>query len=235
MVVLAVTAHPDDMEFYCAGTLLKCRERGDEVFVCTVNNGNMGHVEIMPDELEKIRRDECIESCKIAGFHYIPAGIGDLQSYHQCREHKDIMVDIFRQVNPDLILIHHPHDYMGEHNTASALAFDASFMATCPHYETNYPAIDKIAPIYYMGSSCYIGDFKPTEYVDITSVYETKLKMLLCHRSQEEWLRVHDGVDYTDELRITSEFSGMQCKAKYAEAFEPCLVAHRIVPYRMLP
>ena len=37
MRVLAITAHPDDMEFMCAGTLLKCKARGDEVFVCTIN------------------------------------------------------------------------------------------------------------------------------------------------------------------------------------------------------
>ena len=56
MRVLAITAHPDDMEFMCAGTLLKCKARGDEVFVCTINNGNMGHLEIMPDELAEIRK-----------------------------------------------------------------------------------------------------------------------------------------------------------------------------------
>ena len=123
---------------------------------------------------------------------------------------------------------------MGDHNTASALAFDASFMATCPHYETKYPAIDKIAPIYYMGTGSDFG-FAPTEYVDITDVFDTKVKMLLEHKSQEEWLRLHDGVDYTEELRLTAEFRGMQCKCKYAEAFMPCLVAHRIVSKRLLP
>ena len=234
MVVLAVTAHPDDMEFYCAGTLLKCKQRGDEVWVCTVNNGSMGHVVIMPDELAEIRKKEAENACRLGGFNYITADIGDLQSYHQNREHKDRMVDIFRQVNPDLIFIHHPNDYMGDHNTASALAFDASFMATCPHYETKYPAIDKIAPIYYMGTGSDI-NFAPTEYVDITDVFDTKVKMLLEHKSQEEWLRLHDGVDYTEELRLTAEFRGMQCKCKYAEAFMPCLVAHRIVSKRLLP
>ena len=234
MVVLAVAAHPDDIEFHFAGTLLKCKQRGDEVWICTVNNGSMGHAVIMPDELAEMRKKEAANSCKIAGFNYITADIGDLQSYYQSREHKDIMVDIFRQVNPDLIFIQKPNDYMCDHVAASHLAFDASFMATCPHYETKYPAIDKIAPIYYMGTASEVG-FNPTEYVDITDVYETKIKMLMCHESQEVWLREHDNVDYTNECRILSEFRGMQCKVKYAEAFEPCLVAHRIVPYRMLP
>ncbi len=234
MRVLAVAAHPDDIEFHCAGTLLKCKARGDEVFVCTVNNGSMGHQVIMPDELAKIRVEEARRSCEMAGFHYLTADIGDLQSYYQSREQKDIMVDIFRQADPDLIFIQSPDDYMCDHIAASKLAFDAAFMATVPHYETKYPATSKIAPIYYMGTAAEV-NFIPTEYVDITEFYDMKIKMLKCHESQEVWLREHDNVDYTEECRILSEFRGMQCKVKYAEAFAPCLVSHRLVPYRMLP
>lgn len=234
MRVLAVAAHPDDVEFHCAGTLLKCKQRGDEVFVCTVNNGNMGHEEIMPDELAQIRRAEAQKACDLAGFHYLPANIGDLQSYYQNREHRDLIVDIFRQANPDLIFIHHPNDYMCDHVAASKLAFDAAFVASCPHYITKYPAISNLAPIYYMTTAAEMG-FIPTEYVDITDVYEKKIQMLLCHESQEKWLREHDNVDYTNECRIMSEFRGMQCKVKYAEAFAPCLVSHRITTKRVLP
>ena len=58
MNVLAIGCHPDDIEISCCGTLAKCVDRGDRVVVCHVANGNMGHVEIMPDELKKIRRKE---------------------------------------------------------------------------------------------------------------------------------------------------------------------------------
>ncbi|MBQ7897683.1 MAG: PIG-L family deacetylase [Clostridia bacterium] len=234
MRVLAITAHPDDMEFMCAGTLLKCKARGDEVFVCTINNGNMGHMVIMPDELRDIRRAEAQKSCDMAGFTYLPADIGDLCSYYQSKEQKDILVDIIRQADPDLLIIPDPEDYMCDHVAASKLAFDAAFMATCPHYFTKYPATDKITPIYYMATAAGI-NFNPTEYVDITEFYEKKLQMLHCHESQEIWLRDHDGVDYTKECRILSEYYGLQCHKDYAEAFRPCLVSHRIVTERMLP
>ena len=42
MRVLAIGAHPDDLEFMCAGTLLKCRDRGDEIFVAMTTSGNTG-------------------------------------------------------------------------------------------------------------------------------------------------------------------------------------------------
>lgn len=234
MRVLAITAHPDDMEFMCAGTLLKCKARGDEVFVCTVNNGNMGHLEIMPDELAEIRRAEAKKACDLAGFTYLYCDIGDLCSYYQSKEQKDKLVDIIRQANPDLMIIPDPDDYMCDHVAASKLAFDAAFMATVPHYITKYPAIDNITPIYYMSNAAGI-NFTPTEYVDITDFYEKKLEMLHCHESQEIWLRDHDGVDYTKECRVLAEFYGLHCKADYAEAFRPCLVSHRLRSYRVLP
>ena len=234
MRVLCITAHPDDMEFHCAGTLLECRDRGDEVFVCTINNGSMGHLVIMPDELSKIRTAEAQKSCDLAGFTYLPADIGDLQSYYQSREQKDIIVDIIRRADPDLLLIHDPNDYMCDHVAASKLAFDAAFMATVPHYITKYPAIDKICPIYYMATDSGI-NFTPTEYVDITPYYDKKIEMLRCHESQDSWLREHDGIEYTNDCRILAEFYGMQCKVQYAEAFRPCLVDHRLRTYRTLP
>ena len=143
-------------------------------------------------------------------------------------------IDIIRQANPDLLIIPDPDDYMCDHIAASKLAFDAAFMATVPHYITKYPAIDNITPIYYMATAAGI-NFTPTEYVDITDVYEKKLEMLHCHESQEVWLRDHDGVDYTKECRILSEYYGLHAHVDYAEGFRPCLVAHRIRTERVLP
>ncbi len=234
MRVLAITAHPDDMEFMCAGTLLKCKARGDEVFVCTINNGSMGHLEMTPEETRNTRRAEAQRACDIAGFTYLPCDIGDLESYYQSREQKDLLIDIIRQAKPDLMILTDPEDYMCDHVAASKLAFDAAFMATVPHYYTKYPAIDDITPIYYMATAAGV-NFTPTEYVDITDVYDKKMEMLHCHESQESWLRDHDGVDYTKECRILSEYYGNQCHCDYAEGFRPCLVAHRLRPYRMLP
>jgi LmbE family N-acetylglucosaminyl deacetylase len=44
MRVLAIGAHPDDIEIACSGTLAKCVKRGDTVIVCHVSSGNLGHV-----------------------------------------------------------------------------------------------------------------------------------------------------------------------------------------------
>lgn len=49
--VLCISCHPDDMEIACAGTLLKCKKRGDRVVVCHLSSGNLGHEIIPPAEL----------------------------------------------------------------------------------------------------------------------------------------------------------------------------------------
>ena len=78
MRVLAIGAHPDDIEIACAGTLLKCRERGDEVFVCHLSNGDLGHEIIQPDELGLMRRQEAQNAGKLGGFTVIWGGFTDL-------------------------------------------------------------------------------------------------------------------------------------------------------------
>ena len=110
----------------------------------------------------------------LAGFNYITADIGDLQSYYQSREHKDIMVDIFRQVNPDLIFIQKPNDYMCDHVEVSKLVQNASFSASCPHYEMDLGPACKVTPLFYM-ENYHLVDCEPTEYVDITDELELKL------------------------------------------------------------
>ena len=68
MNVLAISCHPDDMEIACAGTLLKCKERGDRVVICHLSSGNLGHVIIPPDELTQMRAREAERSGALAGF-----------------------------------------------------------------------------------------------------------------------------------------------------------------------
>lgn len=81
MNVLAISCYPDDMEIFCAGTLLKCLKRGDKVTVCHVCNGSMGHMVIMPEELQQIRIQEAKNSCALAGFEVITCDISDLMVY----------------------------------------------------------------------------------------------------------------------------------------------------------
>ena len=234
MNVLAISCHPDDMEIECAGTLLKCKARGDNVTVCHVANGNMGHFSIMPEELGKMRIQEAQDSAKIAGFKVITLNIGDLRVYENSLEQMNSVVRVIREAQPDFIITHSPKDYMVDHRAVSKLVFDASFVASVPHYEPELGPAAKTTPIYYMETSGSF-QFDPTEFVDVTDFIDTKISMLMCHKSQYVWLMEHDNLNVEEETRIKAGFRGLQCGVKYAEAFEQEFTGHKVLPMRLLP
>ena len=233
MRVLAIGAHPDDIEINCVGTLIKCKKRGDEVTVCHMSDGDMGHVVIMPEELGKIRREEARRAGELAGFKVIWGGLHDLDIYDQ-KEARDMIVKIIRDARPDFIITHCPNDYMPDHTAVAKLVFDASFCASCPHYLPELGEATPVCPIFMMTNSSGI-DFIPSHYVDITEEMELKHKMLACHESQIVWLKDHDGIDVIAKLDVLSAFYGIQCGVQYAESFKEWLADGRQRPFRLLP
>lgn len=233
MRVLAIGAHPDDIEINCVGTLIKCKKRGDEVFACHMSDGDMGHVTIMPKELGEIRRKEAQTSGALAGISVIWGGSHDLDIYDE-KGARDRLVKIIRDVRPDVIITHGQDDYMPDHTAVAKLVFDASFSASCPHYLPELGDATPVCPIYLMNNASGI-NFIPDLYVDITEEMELKQKMFACHESQIVWLRDHDHVDYVEQVEILARFYGLQCGVKYAECFRECLASGRQRASRLLP
>jgi LmbE family N-acetylglucosaminyl deacetylase len=234
MNVLAISAHPDDIEINCAGTLARFIKRGDRVTMCHLCSGSLGHTVIEPETLLKIRAEESEKSAAIIGAAHICMGADDLALYHQDKDTRDKVVDIIRKVCPDLIITHHPNDYMCDHVAVSKLTFDASFCASLPHYETTEKNPVPICPIYYMDNLGAF-NFEPTEYVDITAEIETKINMLNCHQSQIKWMREHDNIDFGDMVKTFSRMRGLQAGVCYAEGFMQMRGWGRMATRRLLP
>ena len=232
--VLVISAHPDDMEIACAGTLLRCKARGDRVVVCHLSDGNLGHEIIKPDELGVMRREEAQRSGALGGFEVMWGGFHDLDIYADNRESRDKVVDVIRSVDPDFIITHAPNDYMPDHVATYRLVFDACFAATVPSYTSAVNARARLVPIFYMDTLAGV-DFVPTEYVDVTEYIDKKLEMLCCHESQIVWMRDHDHIDFPDMVKTISRYRGYQCGARYAEAFSQCMVYPKPVTRRLLP
>ena len=234
MNVLAIGCHPDDMEINCAGTLAKCVQRGDNVTVCHVANGNLGHEIIQPDELGKMRAAEAKRAGALAGIEVVTCDIGDLMVYEAVKAQRDAVTDVIRSVQPDFIITHAPNDYMPDHLAVSRLVFDATFAASVPHYKTAVPGKSAVTPLYYMDNLAGV-NFIPTEYVDVSDTIELKLEMLECHESQMKWMRDHDGIDFAEFVKTCARYRGLQCGVQYAEGFTQCLAWPKIVPARLLP
>ena len=235
MRVLAVGCHPDDLEINAFGTLARCVQRGDDVFICGVANGSGGSMVLTPEESAATRYREAKRAAEVIGAkEYINLGVDDLTVDARDPKLTEQMIDVIRMTKPDMIITQSAGDYQRDHNEVHDLVFNASFMATIPNCKTQYPAHSVVAPLFYMEPSS--GDrFHPTDYVDITAVIELKMEALACHVSQVEWLREHAKKDLLAATRAASMYRGKLCCVPYAEAFHRCGQAQRMTPFRLLP
>jgi len=235
MRVLAIGCHPDDLEIGCYGTLIKYIKQGHEVSVCHIANGNMGHVEIMPDELRRIRHEEAAAAARVIGAAHYAIDIPDI---HVTAENDQLIYSlgrVIRKARPEMIITHNDYDYMNDHMQTYYATMRASFGASIPHFHCNDagPAVP-VCPIYHMDTVSGAG-FIPTEYVDISDEMELKLEALSCHKSQIQWMLEHDGIDFLDFVRTCSRVRGYQCGTKYAEGFRANTNYLRLTARRLLP
>lgn len=233
MNVLAVGAHPDDLEILCGGTLARCAARGDSVTMLIVTDGSAGHAEIPPDELARIREREARAAAAVIGADLLWLGLPDEFVFND-EPTRRLLLDAIRSARPDLILTHYPDDYHPDHRAVSRAVFDASFIMGLPNVRTPHPACPGVPALYYFDTLAGHG-FLPHEYVDVGEVWPQKVEMLSQHRSQVDWLRYHDGIDIFAFMETVARFRGLQCGTAFAEAFRRADAWPRVKPCRLLP
>ncbi len=233
MKILAIGAHPDDLEILAGGTLLKYHDLGYEINLLIVTDGSAGHEQIIPEKLRKIRYDEAKKTAEFlkAGFFWL--GIRD-EFIFANEDLRMKVIDVIRKVSPDVIITHSPNDYHPDHVNLSKLVLDASFVSTLPNIKTNNPNNQIVVPIFYMDTLTGV-NFIPDYYVDISDQFERKIKILQNHKSQIQWLKDHDDLDIIELVKISAKFRGFQCGVSYAECFKHTNVWPRLRPERLLP
>ncbi len=226
--VLSFMAHPDDAEFYCAGTLIRLAELGWEVHIMSAAPGDCGTVSHTPWEIGGIRTKEAAKAAALIGATYHCLGENDgYIVYDKPSIRKSI--DMFRMIAPALMITHPRGDYMMDHEMTSLLARAATFLYSAPN-ATPVPMREgsQVPHLYYCDPPegiDYLGNrIEPTTYIDISGQVEKKAEMLACHASQREWLKEHHGMDeYVDSMRRQAAMRGEEIGASSAEAF----VQHR--------
>ena len=225
--VLAVHAHPDDIEFQCAGTLALLKQRGCDIVIATMTPGDKGSAELTPDEISAVRREEGRQAAALLGAEYHCLEFRDLSICFD-NDSRQRVTELLRKTRPDLILTAPPTDYMPDHEITSRLVRDAAVNASVPNYVTRQwdpaPATAAMPDLYYVdpidGVDWY-GQQVPYDFiVDVSSTFDLKLKMLACHASQREWLRRQHGMDeYLEACRRHSARRGKLISAAHGEAF----------------
>jgi LmbE family N-acetylglucosaminyl deacetylase len=212
--VLAIGAHPDDLELSCAGTLVRFVDAGAEVEMAVACRGDRGGD-------PEVRACEARRAAAILGvpIHLLGFGDGEIQANP---EHRLPFLRLLREARPDLVITHAPNDYHADHAATSELVAQACWMAASARRETGQPPLEAPPTLVYMDNLAGI-DSEPTHLVDVSSSMETKRAMLACHESQ---VRREDGsvsrlIDLAETL---ARLRGFQCGVAHAEGFRACLL-----------
>src|SRR5262245_57450627 len=151
--VLAIHAHPDDVEFPCAGTLILLREAGPPLTIATMTSGDCGSAVHDAEAIAAIRRDEARASAALIGADYLCLEFRDLAIFNDDDSRRRV-TEILRRTRPDIILTAPPVDYIADHEMTSLLVRDACFAASCPNYVTRQwepaPPLGGIPHLYFV-------------------------------------------------------------------------------------
>jgi N-acetylglucosamine malate deacetylase 1 len=231
--ILAIGAHPDDLEIQVGGTLARYVQSGCHVTMAIATDGSAGHMEIKADELAVIRHREAQDAANIIGADFIWLGYRD-ELIADDIPTRLTFVELIRKFRPDIIFTHTPDDYHPDHRTVSKLVFDASFLSGLPNVQTETTVHPGVQPLFYWDTMTGV-NFQPTEFVDISDTFDKKKEMLSKHVSQVKWLMDHDGMNVLETIHLNAEYRGQQCGVKLAEAFRPEQSWPRLRTYRLLP
>jgi len=235
MNVLAIGAHPDDIEILCAGTLALYAQAKHQVTMAVFTDGSMGDLRIPPAKLAQIRHEEQNAAAAIIGARLLWPAITDEHVFPNEAQRR-VMIDLLREADPDVVFTHSPTDYHPDHRHLAQLVFDSLFQKGLPHIPNQSQPVCRFGEtqLYYMDNIAGIG-FVPTEYVDIASVVEIKFRMLRCHKSQFTAISELAHRDLVQVAEIQSRFRGLAGGCAYAESFCRLETWQRGLSRRLLP
>ncbi len=222
MKILAIGAHPDDVEFLCAGTLAKYARHGDEISIMVATNGNVGSPTLSREEIASIRHEEAQASADILGAKLIWIGIDD-EFVFSTRETRMQFIEGIRQADPDVMFVHSPTDYHPDHRAAGQIAIDCRIPVTVPLIETLHTHMSQVPDVYMMDTVGGLS-FEPERFVDVSDTFTIKSEMLSRHKSQAEWLKHIYGMEYVEFMSKLSQQRGQSIGVAHAEAFRRVLM-----------
>ncbi|MFY8070575.1 MAG: PIG-L deacetylase family protein [Pirellula sp.] len=201
--VLALFAHPDDIEFVAAGTLALLGQRGWDIHLMNLANGCCGSTTTSREQTARIRLEEAKRAAShLRATHYDPI-FDDLEIEYTQDAIKHLL-GIIRRSKPTILLTHAPVDYMEDHMQTCRLAVTAAFAKGVPNYPD--PSDPLYTQAFYSDIAIYhaqphgnrtpLGQsVRPQLGVFVDSVMETKRAMLAEHRSQQQWLKESQGMN----------------------------------------
>ncbi|HLC15309.1 MAG TPA: PIG-L deacetylase family protein [Thermodesulfovibrionia bacterium] len=220
---MAIAAHPDDLEFECAGTMALLRKLGKTVVYVIATTGEKGKsdLQLSSYEISRIREEEQREAAAAVGVHevvFLRFSDGELENNAPLRAR---LVENIRRYCPDVIFamdpahraFNNPYIHHRDHRIIGEAVFDAAYPASGNSNFFQEQLIAGLNP-HEPKALCFFGTHAPDLYVDITSVMNDKIRALMCHKSQVSHMQHLENV-------MKEEFNkhGQKAGCLYAEAF----------------
>ncbi len=197
MNILAIGAHPDDIEYGCAGTLIKYADRGHRIYLMVLTRGEEGGG---GDE----RHREQYSAAEMMGADQVFWGDYYDTQLPLNKELIDRIEEVLIEVKPHLILVNYGDDTHQDHRILSQATMSAT------RYVRNV--------LFFEGPTTQ--NFNPQVFVDVTDTLERKFQVLEAHSSQIMKTNIED-MSIVELARANATFRGIQGRVKFAEAFSP--------------
>jgi LmbE family N-acetylglucosaminyl deacetylase len=220
--VMVIMAHPDDIEFSCAGTIARWTKNGATACYVLVTSGDVGIAKrgISREQATEIREAEQTEAAKIAGVNevvYLREPDGMVQPTLELR--KKIVREI-RKFKPEVVICADPtvvwagSNYINhpDHRAAATAALDAIFPAA--GQPNLFEELEEEGLFAHKPRKVYVtGWSEPDLFVNITETIETKIEALRAHKSQmKDW-------DPGPRIKEWAAERGKDKEMAFAEAF----------------
>ena len=215
--LLAIAAHPDDVELTCGGTLLKMAQRGYKTGILDLTMGEMG-----TRGTPEIRAREAAKAAELLKVSWRGTlGVPD-SDVQPARQHKLRLAAVIRQLRPKTVILPYWEARHPDHYHASALGYEGCFLAGLRQLSIEGEAYRPFKILY----SISYADVRPTFVVDISTQYEQRRKAILAFRSQfqpkkhETKSKVHLAIDRLEaEMNQLARHYGQLIGVSYGEPF----------------
>jgi N-acetylglucosamine malate deacetylase 1 len=177
--VAGICAHPDDAELVMGGTLALEAARARRVALVDLTRGESGS-----RGTPETRAAEATEAARILGVgHRESLGLPDARLAH-VPEHKDPVVEAVRRLRPEVVILPYWDQRHPDHSAASRIVYDACFLAGLRNYRPELGAAFRPRKLVYALSMTETAEAPPSFVVDITGVWDVKMRAVRAFASQ---------------------------------------------------
>jgi LmbE family N-acetylglucosaminyl deacetylase len=225
---LVISAHPDDLDFGCSGTVALWRQAGCDVayLICTDGSKGSDDPSLAPEEIARIRQEEQIAAARVVGVErvdFLGFSDGELENTLALRKG---LVEAIRRFRPQVVLCQDPANRSFEnvyvshrdHREAGEAAFDAVYPASGSPLFFPELGTEGLAP-HRVDAFLFFGTHAPNHWVDITPVMDLKLRAIFSHTSQ-----VGHRPELEEFIRLIFHEAGKAAGYEYAEPFRRVIV-----------